>query len=164
MRSRTLCISLHINQCANCFIITPLQQNMSTGVIIIFLDSHRHNACHPGIDSQGLPYTSPSLPRALHSLRSHRPAKAEKVKCAGFVNDWGSRMEEARSVEVLEVIVCACGVVYEDRKKCQEPFPVRGTSRATRDSHHNVGRLRALPRIFELRPHRAGATQRTPIL
>lgn len=59
---------------------------MSTGVIIIFPDSHTHNTCHPDIDSQGLPYASPSLPRSLHSLRSHRPAKAEKVECAGFVN------------------------------------------------------------------------------
>jgi len=44
--------------------------------------------------------------------RNHRPAKPEKVEWAGFVTVWGRRVEEAHSIEVMEVLVCASGVAY----------------------------------------------------
>jgi len=48
------CITLHINQCADGFIITPLQQNMSTDIIVFFQGCLKHNTCHPDTDSQGI--------------------------------------------------------------------------------------------------------------
>ena len=47
-------ISLRMNQCANGFIFTPLQQSMSTGNIPFFLDRPTHNPCHPDTDSAGM--------------------------------------------------------------------------------------------------------------
>jgi hypothetical protein len=53
-----------------------------------------------------------SLRITFTPLRSHRPAKPEKVEWADFVTVWGRRMEEAHSIEVMEVLVCASGVAY----------------------------------------------------
>ena len=55
---------------------------------------------------------TPHFPEPFTPRPSHRPTKPEKVECAGLINVRGNRMEEAPSVEMMEVLVCASGVIY----------------------------------------------------